>query len=81
MKRETYKGRELKILKCRPHKPGHVRQIVGGRTVVHAWWGSEQDALDNLKLIIDMLDEQGPQSAAFEAPHWWPPATRTKTTR
>jgi hypothetical protein len=79
--RETYKDRELKILMCRPHKPGHVRQIVGGRTVNHAWQGSEADALDNLKLIIDLLDEDGPISAMTEAPHWWPPATNTGDTR
>jgi hypothetical protein len=81
MIRETYKDRELKILKSRPAKPGHVRQIVGGHTVSHAWWGTEQQALDNLKDIIDRLDEHGPTGSLHEAPHWWPPATNTKASR
>lgn len=75
MIRETYRGRELKILKAR--KPGLVRQFVGGRIINHGWPGSEQEALDNLKRIIDGLDEKGPSCSMDEAPHWWPPATNT----
>jgi hypothetical protein len=81
MLRETYKGRELKILACRPRKPNHVRQVVGGRTVNHAWWGTEEEAMENLKLIIDRLDEHGPRGTLYEAPHWWPPITNTGATR
>ncbi len=81
MLRETYKGRELKILKCRPHKPGHVRQSVGGRIVNHGWWGTEEQAMENLKLIIDRLDERGPGGTLYEAAHWWPPATNTGANR
>jgi len=75
MIRTTYRGRELKILKAR--KPGHVRQSVGGQVTNHEWSGTEQEALDNLKLIIDCLDEKEPRNAIYEAPHWWPPATNT----
>ncbi|MFD7999972.1 hypothetical protein [Streptomyces mirabilis] len=76
MIRETYKGRELKILKAR--RPGHVRQFVGGKITNHAWPGTEEQAIDNLKRIIDLLDANGPRWAGDEAPHWWPPATNTK---
>ncbi|MEU8756227.1 hypothetical protein AB0C88_37645 [Streptomyces chartreusis] len=81
MLRETYKGRELKILKCRSSKPDHVRQFVGGRIVDHAWWGTEEQAMENLKLIIDRLDEHGPSCPADEYPHWWPPATNNGAAR
>lgn len=79
MLREIYKGRELKILQCRPRKPNHVRQSLGGRIVNHAWWGTEEQAMENLKLIIDRLDETGPTGTITQAPHWWPPATTTRT--
>lgn len=73
MIRTTYKGRQLKILKART--AGHVRQLVGGQIVNHGWPGTEEQALNNLKLIIDKLDEHGPRCPADEYPHWWPPAT------
>ncbi|MER5903072.1 hypothetical protein ABT150_23685 [Streptomyces mirabilis] len=76
MIRETYKGRELKILKAR--QPDCVRQFVGGVIVHHGFSGTERQAIDNLKRIIDRLDERGPSCLSDEFPHWWPPATNTK---
>ena len=64
MIRTTYKGRELKILKART--PGHVRQFVGGQVVHHGFVGTEEQALNHLKLIIDKLDERGPHVAAAQ---------------
>lgn len=75
MIRETYQGRELKILKS--STPGHVKQVVGGRIVNNRWQGSEQQAIENLRDIIDRLDDNGPGHIIYEAPHWWPLATDT----
>ena len=79
MIRTTYRGREIKILKAR--RPNHVRRYVGGQIVSHEWFGTEVEALDNLRQIIDRLDENGPSCPADEYPHWWPPATNTGAAR
>lgn len=70
----TYKGRELKILASR--RPGRVRQIVGGQIVNHGWDGTEVEALDNLRIIIDRLDAKGPGHNPYDtSPHWYAPGT------
>ncbi|MFD9223801.1 hypothetical protein ACFWDI_28310 [Streptomyces sp. NPDC060064] len=76
MIRTTYKGRALKILKARG-KPDHVKTVINGQIVSHAWQGTEVQALDWFRRRIDKLDENGPSCPADEYPHWWPPTTNT----
>jgi hypothetical protein len=74
MIRTTYKGRELKILKAR--QPNRVRQFVGGHIVSHGWEGTEAQALDHLRLIIDRLDAKGVGNDPHcTSPHWYEPGT------
>ncbi len=75
MIRTTYKGRELKILKART--PGQVRQFVGGQIVHHGFAGTEIQALDNLRLIIDRIDDKGGpgHDPHLPYPHWYAPGT------
>lgn len=75
MIRTTYKGRDIKILKAR--RPGCVRTFVGGRPINHEWPGSEVEALDNLRLIIDRIDTAGGpgHNAAYWTPNWYAPGT------
>ena len=74
MIRTTYKGRELKIIKAR--RPGHVRTFVGNRPVNHEWPGTDIEALDNLRTIIDHIDETGPGNTPHHTePRWYAPGT------
>lgn len=76
MIRTTYRGRELKILAARG-KPNHVRQFVGGQIVHHGFLGTEIQALDNLRSIIDRIDDKGgPGHDPFHwTPNWYAPGT------
>ena len=76
MIRTTYKGRALKIRAARG-KPGHVRTEVGGKTISHGWAGTEIQALDNLRTIIDQLDAKGGpgHNPHDTTPHWYEPGT------
>lgn len=75
MIRTTYKGRELKILAARNR--GHVRTFVGGQIISHGFAGTDIDALDNLRTIIDRIDAKGgPGHSPYQtSPHWYEPGT------
>uniref|UniRef100_UPI0030E2F567 hypothetical protein n=1 Tax=Streptomyces tubercidicus TaxID=47759 RepID=UPI0030E2F567 len=76
MIRTTYKGRDIKILKGR--QPGHVRTFIGGQPVSHGWPGTEVQALDWFRQIIDKIDARGPGNNPSEtSPRWYAPGTYT----
>jgi hypothetical protein len=78
MIRTTYRGRAIKVLAARG-KPGHVKTIINGQTINHAWQGDDAQALNWFKQIIDQMDAAGgPGNCAhlyYTAPHWWEPGT------
>nr|WSX25539.1 hypothetical protein OG690_38295 [Streptomyces tubercidicus] len=76
MIRTTYKGRDIKILKGR--QPGHVRTFIGGQIISHAWQGTEVQALDWFRQVIDKIDTNGPGNNPHEtSPRWYEPGTYT----
>lgn len=76
MIRTTYKGRAIKVLAARG-KPGHVKTVINGQIIHHAFHGDDMQAMDWFRTVIDRLDAEGPKCPADEYPHWWPPAGRT----
>lgn len=74
MIRTKYKGREVKILKSTT--TGHVKMLVGGTVISHAWQGDEIQALDWFRREIDRIDQRGPGGNPYETgPHWYAPGT------
>lgn len=74
MIRTTYKGREIKILKST--KAHHVKTHIGGQVISHAWQGTEVQALDWFRQIIDRIDANGPGNNPHETgTHWYAPGT------
>ncbi|MFJ2202397.1 hypothetical protein [Streptomyces violaceusniger] len=81
MIRTTYRGRTIKVLAARG-KPGHVRTFINGQIISHAWQGSEQQALDWFRQIIDKIDTSGGPgnsaqtlTGAYTSPRWYEPGT------
>lgn len=74
MIRTPYRGREVKILKSTT--PGHVKMLVGGTVISHAWQGDEIQALDWVRREIDRIDANGVGNNPREPyPHWYAPGT------
>jgi len=72
--RTTYRGRDIKILKSRT--PGHVKTFVGGQVINHADPGTDLQALDVLRLIIDRIDANGVgNNPTYTRPYWYAPGT------
>jgi hypothetical protein len=78
--RTTYRGRAIKILAAR-RMPGHVRTSINGQTISNAWQGTEQQAVDWFRRVIDKIDAAGGPGNAhilagtYTSPHWWEPGT------
>ncbi|MFE4915876.1 hypothetical protein ACFRCX_30700 [Streptomyces sp. NPDC056652] len=79
MIRTTYRGRAIKVLSARG-KPFHVKLVINGRTINHAWQGDDSQALDWFRRIIDRIEASGgPGMVAmlipgqYTEPHWWEP--------
>ena len=73
MKRETYKGRKLKVVKTRGADWGYARLTVNG-VDMGRYLGDEDNALRSAKGTIDHADEVGVGSARY-ADHWYAPGT------
>lgn len=79
MIKTTYRGRAIKILAARG-KPGHVRTFINGKPINHAWQGTDEQAVEWFRQIIDQMDAAGgPGNCAerlpYTEPHWWEPGT------
>jgi hypothetical protein len=76
MIRTTYRGRAIKILAAKG-KPGHVRTFINGQILSHAWDGTDAQALDWFRQIIDRLDAKGGpgHNPAYARPWWYEPGT------
>jgi hypothetical protein len=81
MIRTTYRGREIKVLAARG-KPGHVKLVINGHTVNHAWQGDDAQALDWFRQIIDKIENSGGAGMVamlipnqYTEPHWYEPGT------
>src|SRR3954471_23878134 len=74
MIRTTYKGRDIKVLKSTT--PHCVKTFIGGHILSHAWQGTELQAADWFRQIIDRIDVNGPGGNPYEtSPHWYAPGT------
>ena len=74
MIRTTYKGRQIKILKS--STPNCVKTSIGDQTISHAWQGTDVQALDWFRQIIDRIDQRGPgNNPTYAQPHWYEPGT------
>ncbi|MEU7338675.1 hypothetical protein [Streptomyces sp. NPDC007074] len=81
MIRTTYKGRPIKVLAARG-KPHQRRLIINDWAVHHGWEGTDEQALDWFKQIIDLIDSQGGAGVVvtsskaygqYTSPSWYEP--------
>jgi hypothetical protein len=73
MKRETYKGRNIKVVKGRGADLGHTRIVLNG-VEMGSWLGDEDEALRSTRGTIDHADEVGAGSGRYGA-EWYAPGT------
>ncbi|MEU3986136.1 hypothetical protein AB0F77_39775 [Streptomyces sp. NPDC026672] len=73
MKRETYKGRKIKVVAGKGRNWGTTRQFVNG-VDLGPFQGDEDAALRSLRGDIDFADSVGPASGRCN-PEWFAPGT------
>jgi hypothetical protein len=73
MKRETYKGRKIKVVAGRGADWGYTRITLNG-VDMGKWMRSEDEALQSTRSTIDFADEVGMSSGRFGA-EWYAPGT------
>jgi hypothetical protein len=74
MIRTTYKGRDIKILKS--STPGCVKTHIGGTIISHGFQGTDANAFDWFRAMIDRIDRSGPGSNSHETgAHWYASGT------
>lgn len=73
MRRETYKGRKLKVVKGRGHDWGYSRVTLNG-VDLGKYLGNEDTVFTSISSYIDHADEVGVSSARYGA-EWYAPGT------
>ncbi|MFD9442100.1 hypothetical protein [Streptomyces sp. NPDC060001] len=73
MKRETYKGRKIKVVAGRGNGFGRTRVTLNG-VELGSWMGDEDKTLRSIRGSIDHADEVGVSSARYGA-EWYAPGT------
>lgn len=73
MKRETYKGRKLKVVKGRGMDWGYSRVTLNS-VDLGKYMGDEETALRSVRSYIDHAEEVGVSSARYGA-EWYAPGT------